>query len=129
MLFQHWGSKVKEGNEMFTSDGTCQIKCCDFPKVISIDEKFNNTVVLEKIIEIHNSPISVCWNYSFNEYPPEYLKKVPQEVVEKMSYSQEFFENSFDIDGENNVNSYNITISSINMRHNLITTDAMIVNK
>ena len=74
MSFKHWGTKIKDGNEMFTSGGIYLIKCCDFPKVISIDEKFNNFVILEKIIEIHNSPIPVCWNYSFEEYPPEYLK-------------------------------------------------------
>ena len=50
-------------------------------------------------------------------------------VFEKMSYSQEFCENSFDSDGENNLNSYNMTISSFNTKQNLIATDAMIVNK
>ena len=46
-----------------------------------------------------------------------------------MLYSQEFCKNSFDSDGENNVNSYKLNISSINTKQNLIATDAMIVNK
>ena len=129
MSFQHLGNKFRHKNKLFTSGGICQIKCGDFPKVIYIDKKFNNTVVLEKIIEIYSSSIPVCWNYLFDEYPPEYLKKVPQEVIKKMSYSQEFCENSFDSNGENNVNSYNMIIYSINTRQNLIATDAMIVNK
>ena len=129
MSFQHWGIKVKPGNELFNFGEISEIKCSDFPKVLAIDEHFHDNEVLEKIIEIHNSPIPVCWNYLFDEYPPEYLNKVPQDVLEKMSYSQEFCENSFDSDGENNLNSYNMTISSINTKQNLVATDAMIVNK
>ena len=98
MSYQHWGIKVKLGNPRFTCGALCQIKCDCFPKVISIDDEFDDNVVLDTIIEIHNSPIPVCWNYCFDEYPPEYLKKVPQDVVEKMSYSQEFCKNSFDSD-------------------------------
>ena len=81
MAFQHWGIKVKEGNKMFISGPTGLIKCSVFPKVISIDDEFNIADVLEKTIDIYNSPVPVCLNYSFDKYPPEYLKKVPQDVV------------------------------------------------
>ena len=54
-----------------------------FSKVISIVDESNIANVLEKTIDIYNSPIPVCWNYSFDKYPPEYLKKVPQDIVEK----------------------------------------------
>ena len=129
IAFQHWGISVKEGNKNFISFPRGLINCSVFPTVISSVDDSNDSDVLDETMHIYNSPIPVCWNYSFHEYPPEYQKRVSQDVVEKMSYSQEFCDNSFDSDGENNVNSYKVTISSINTKQNLIASDAMIVNK
>ena len=64
-----------------------------------------------------------------NAYNSKVLAYVDIKILTGMSYSQEFCENSFDSDGENNLNSYNMTISSINTKQNLVASDAMIVNK